>query len=185
MLKCYVCIEFQDKLRRMRNYSNVFIGASKNLWDSSFKDHAASDMHARAMMLLKKQSSSDVTEYTPMAKALHTIDSDAEGKLRCKYDFAFFISKENVAFAKMGVLCKLEKNLINFPECKIWNGQRKRVCQTITDECQINFSYVLTLCQNNFSMLSWVLYSKYKAWASSFVCPHVIKLSLPVTFLMW
>ena len=81
-LKCSVCIEFQDKLRGMRNYSNAFIGGSKNLRASSFKDHAASDMHARAMLLLKKQSSSDVTEYAPIAKALHTLDSDAEGKPR-------------------------------------------------------------------------------------------------------
>ena len=59
--------------------------------------------------MLKKQSSSDVTEYAPIAKALHTFDSDAEGKLKHKFDIAFFISKENVAFAKMGVLCDLEE----------------------------------------------------------------------------
>ena len=108
-LKCSVCIKFQDKLRGMRNYSNAFIGGSKNLRASSFKDHAASDMHARAMLLLKKQSSSDVTEYTPIAKALHTLDYDAEEKLKCKFDIAFFISKENVVFAKMGALCELEE----------------------------------------------------------------------------
>ena len=90
-LKCSVC-EFQDKLRGMRNYSNAFIGGSKNLRASSFKDHAASDMHARAMLLLKKQSSSDVTEYAPIAKALHTLDYDAEEKLKRKFNIAFFIS---------------------------------------------------------------------------------------------
>ena len=55
-------------------------------------------MHARAMLLLKKQSSSYVTEYAPIAKSLHTLDSDAVGKLKRKPDTAFFISKENVAF---------------------------------------------------------------------------------------
>jgi len=109
-LKCSVCIEFQDKLC---NYSNAFIGGSKNLRASSFKDHAASDMHARAMLLLKKQSSTNVTEYAPIAKALHTLDYNAEEKLKHKFNIAFFISKENVAFEKMGVLCELE---INFPE---------------------------------------------------------------------
>ena len=78
------------------------------------------------MLLLKKQSSSDVTEYTPVAKALHTLDSDAVGKLKRKFHIAFFICKEKVAFAKMGVLCKLEALIriifINFPECKICNG---------------------------------------------------------------
>ena len=74
----------------MRNYSNVFIGGSNNLRASSFKDQAASDMHAaQAMVLLKKQSSSNVTEYAPIVRALHTLDSDAEGKLKCKFDIAF------------------------------------------------------------------------------------------------
>ena len=68
----------------------LFIGGSKNLRASSFKDHAASDMHARAMLLLKKQTSSDVTEYAPIAKGLHTLDSDAEGKLKHKFEELIF-----------------------------------------------------------------------------------------------
>ena len=36
-------------------------------------------------------------------------DSDAEGKLKHKFDIAFFISKENLAFAKIGALCELEE----------------------------------------------------------------------------
>ena len=76
-LKCSMCIKFQDNLHGMRDYSNAFISGSKTLRASSFKDHAASDMHARAMLLLKKQrSSDDVTEHAPLAKALHTLDSD-------------------------------------------------------------------------------------------------------------
>ena len=31
----------------------------------------------------------------------------------------------------------------------------------------------------------WRMYSVHTAWASSFVCPHVIKFSLPMTFLTW
>ena len=88
-LKCSVCIQFQDKLCGMCNYSAAFIGRSKNLRASSFKDHAATDMHARAMLLFKKQSSSDVTEYAPIAKALHTLDADAESKIKRKFDIAF------------------------------------------------------------------------------------------------
>ena len=42
------------------------------------------------MLLLKKQSSSDVTEYAPIAKALHTLDSDAEGKLKHKFEELIF-----------------------------------------------------------------------------------------------
>ena len=54
-LKCSVCCQFRDKLIGMRNYSAAYIEGSTNLRTSSFKDHAASEMHSRAMLLLKKQ----------------------------------------------------------------------------------------------------------------------------------
>ena len=53
-LKCSVCIRFRDKLVTCINYSSAFIEGSKNLRSSAFKDHARSDMHQRAMLLLKK-----------------------------------------------------------------------------------------------------------------------------------
>jgi len=45
-LKCSVCIEFQDKLCSMHNYSNAFISGLKNLRASSLRTKSASDMHA-------------------------------------------------------------------------------------------------------------------------------------------
>ena len=62
------CSMFNKKLRGMRNYNCVVVG-SKNLRASSYKDHAATDMHKRAI-LSKKLSSSDVTEYAPIATIL-------------------------------------------------------------------------------------------------------------------
>ena len=56
-----MCIEFHKKLRGMPNYNPAFVVSSKNLRASSYKDHAATDMHKRAMLLFKKQSSVDVT----------------------------------------------------------------------------------------------------------------------------
>ena len=75
-LKCCMCIQFNEKLGGMRNYNPVFVVGSKNLRASSYKDHAATDMHKRAMLLSKKQSSSDVTEYAPIANTLHNLDGD-------------------------------------------------------------------------------------------------------------
>ena len=54
-LKCSICSCFKDRLVGRRNYSSAFVDGSGNLRASSFKDHAASDMHSRAMLLLKKQ----------------------------------------------------------------------------------------------------------------------------------
>ena len=44
-LKCSVCCQFPNKLIGMRNYSAAYIEGSTNLRTSSFKDHAASEMH--------------------------------------------------------------------------------------------------------------------------------------------
>ena len=54
-LKCSVCSRFREKLTGMRNYNAAFVEGSVNLRVSSVKDHAGSDMHSRAMLLLKKQ----------------------------------------------------------------------------------------------------------------------------------
>ena len=64
--KCSICCLFQDKLWRDKNFNPAFIVGSKNLWTSSFKDHAASDMHQHSMVLYKKsQSSGEVSAYAP------------------------------------------------------------------------------------------------------------------------
>ena len=54
-LKCSICTRFRDRLVGRRNYSAAYIEGSVNLRASSYKEHAASEMHARAMLLLKKQ----------------------------------------------------------------------------------------------------------------------------------
>ena len=54
-LKCSVCIQFLDKIRSTKNFSEAFIVGSKKLRTSAFKDHAATEMHSRAMSLFRKQ----------------------------------------------------------------------------------------------------------------------------------
>ena len=68
-MKCTMCIRYQDRLRGVQNYNPAFtfITGSTNLRTSSFKDHARSDMHQRAMLLFRKSQYSDATEYTPSA----------------------------------------------------------------------------------------------------------------------
>ena len=52
-LKCAVCSQFKDKLTSMCNYRSAFVDGTTNVRTSTFKDHAATDMHTRAMILLK------------------------------------------------------------------------------------------------------------------------------------
>ena len=65
-------------------------------------------MHHHAMQLFKKSQSRDVTEYAPIAKALCTLDKSSEEKLKRKFEIAYMICKENLAFVKMAALCELE-----------------------------------------------------------------------------
>ena len=88
-LMCSVCIKFKDKLEGMRNFKPGFIEGSRNLRASSFKDHAASDMHARAM------------------QALHRLGPATEATMSKKFEVAYFVAKQNFAFVKFKPLCEL------------------------------------------------------------------------------
>ena len=105
-LSCSDCIRFNEKLKGMRHYNPAFIEGSKNLRALSFKDHAAPEIHTRAMLLLKKEQSSDVREYVPMARALHGMDLASQLTVKRKFDVAFVIAKEHLPFMKMKPLCE-------------------------------------------------------------------------------
>ena len=104
-----MCVLFEDKLKGMRNFHRAYIEGSTNLRTSSFIDHAKTDMHQRAMLLLKKGASTDVREYAPIAKSLLSMDEAAKTVIKRKFDIAYFLAKEEVAFRKMKPLCLLEE----------------------------------------------------------------------------
>ena len=60
----------------MCNCNPAFVVGLKNLRASSYKDHAATNMHKQAMLVSKKQSSSCVTEYVLIANTLYNLDGE-------------------------------------------------------------------------------------------------------------
>ena len=52
-LRCDVCLQFKEKLQSIRNFRPAFIEGTTNVRTTPFKEHAATDMHARAMGLYK------------------------------------------------------------------------------------------------------------------------------------
>ncbi len=50
-LKCSVCTQYEERLYSCRHFKRAFIDGSSNLRCSSFKDHATTDMHQKAMKL--------------------------------------------------------------------------------------------------------------------------------------
>ena len=53
-LKCGVCVKFQSSIERRRNYSDKWISGADSVRTSNIRDHAKTDQHKHAMMLLKK-----------------------------------------------------------------------------------------------------------------------------------
>jgi len=111
MLKCNVCSKYKDKLCSMWNYRPAFVEGMTNVRASTFKDHAATDMHRRAMELEAKESARSVMKYAPTARAMAQANLSEVAKLRIKkkFDIAYMIAKENLAITKMGSICKLEE----------------------------------------------------------------------------
>ena len=68
-------------------------------------------MHARAMLLLKKKQSSSIVDYVPIAKCLAqaSMDPSTREKTKKKFDIAYMMAKEKLAFAKMKCICELEE----------------------------------------------------------------------------
>ena len=110
-LRCSVCSQFQKQLESLRNFRPAFIEGTTNVRLSTVKDHAGTDMHARAMLLYKKQRSSSVCEYAPIARSLSrsSMDASTRDKTKRKFDVAYLIAKEKLPFTKMASICELEE----------------------------------------------------------------------------
>ena len=76
------------------------------------KDHAQSDQHTHAMLLLKKEQSRaaglGVASYAPIAQALSKLPVEEKGRLRKKFDIAYFMATEKLPFTKYPAICELE-----------------------------------------------------------------------------
>ena len=63
-------------------------------------------MHAHAMLLLKKQLSSSVVDYAPIAKCFAEASMDQYTRVKKKFDISYMIANEKLAFTK---ICELEE----------------------------------------------------------------------------
>ena len=80
LLKCAVCVELEAKLDGMRNFCSTFIEGTRNLRITSFKDHAKSEMHTRAMMLFKKKQAgpSNASNCPTIIQMIQNLDAETE-----------------------------------------------------------------------------------------------------------
>jgi len=61
------------------------------------------------MQFFHHASSKGIPDNAPIAKALLTMDQGAHRKIKKKFEIAYFLSKENFNFSKIGAICELEE----------------------------------------------------------------------------
>lgn len=66
MLKCSICGKYKDKLESIRNFQPAFIEGTSIVRTSTYKDHALTEMHKRAIHLFKKDQSTSIFQHNLM-----------------------------------------------------------------------------------------------------------------------
>ena len=140
-LRCSVCCQFKDKLESMRNFRSAFIDGTTN--------HRLRSM--QEWTLFKKHQSSNVCDYTPIAKCLaqSSMDSATIERTKRKFDIAYTIVKENLAFTKMKSISKLEEQHgVNLED----GYKNDQACSTFVKfiACEQQNLLIATLSKSNF-----------------------------------
>ncbi len=87
-LKCSVCTQFEDRIMGRKNFSNKWIVGAESVRTSNLRDHAQTDQHSHAMMLLNKERwkaqglRHSKSSYAPIVKALHKLPDQERERIR-------------------------------------------------------------------------------------------------------
>ena len=137
-LRCKVCLKFKAKITGRRNYSDKWVIGADSVRSSNIKDHARTDQHAHAMLLLKKEHAVSTglgpSSYAPIAKSFSALSDDSKAKLRIKFDIAHFVATEKLAFTKYPRICELEAHRgVNVGTAYTNEPAGKTVCHYIAE----------------------------------------------------
>ena len=94
-LLCKVCTQFEEKIKRRKNFSSKWIAGADLVRISNVHDHAHNDQHTHAMSLLKNKRALSTglvpSSYAPIAQAFAKPSDEEREKLRAKFDIAYFV----------------------------------------------------------------------------------------------
>ena len=110
-LLCTVCKRFKEKIEHKRNFSERWIVRADSLRTSNIHAHSRADQHVNVMMLLKehaKSSGASCSYSSPIAQTLSKLPDLEKSELCVKFDVAYFVAREKMAFSKYPKLCELE-----------------------------------------------------------------------------
>ena len=103
-----MCVKNNDRITGRRNFSDKWIVGADCVKTSNIRDQ--SDQHVHAMNLEKKEWAQEnglvTAQYAP--QALYTLPEEERDRLSKKFDIAYFVATEHLAFRKYEKLCELE-----------------------------------------------------------------------------
>ena len=114
-----MCAKYRDRIVGRKNFSDKWVNGADSVRTTNVLDHAKSDQHVHAMNLLRREQAraqgASVATYAPIAQSLNSLSEDERRKLRAKFDIAYFVATEQLAYRKYPRICELEaRHGVNF-----------------------------------------------------------------------
>ena len=111
-LKCKVCKKFKERILSCRNFSDKWVVGANSVKTSSVREHAITDQHVHAMNLYKKEVARSegqllVPKESPIIQALENLSKEELEKMKKKFDVAYLVATEQMAFSKYPRICAL------------------------------------------------------------------------------
>ena len=80
---------------------------------SNIRDHTRSDQHIHAMSVhYKMADGSSISSEPTIVSMLQEIPEDTKSKLKKKFDIAYFVATERLAYSKYPAICELESAMV-------------------------------------------------------------------------
>ena len=120
-MKCKFCTKYEEEIKTMPNFSNLFIVGSKNYKKSAVEDHATkSKHHLKAYNLHLKSkgaSSSEISKSllslapknTDIVSGIEKMEQKDLERTKKKFEVAYFIAKHQIPIAAYPDFLKLEQ----------------------------------------------------------------------------
>jgi len=111
-LKCKVCAKYKERIISRKNFSGKWIDGADSVRTTNVIDHAKSDQHVHAMKLQNMDEAQrigkDTTAFMPIVQSLETLSEEEHKKLRMKFNTAYFVAVEQMAYQKYPKICELQ-----------------------------------------------------------------------------
>ena len=112
-LKCRICAKHKARISGRKHFSPKWIEGAESIRTSNIRDHANADQHIHAMEIEQREQAqakgqSLVTLPGSITEAFSKIGEQERSRLKVKFDIAYFVAVEKMAFTKYPKLCQLE-----------------------------------------------------------------------------